>query len=210
MGVVLAGLPIMTSLFAVVIMKERNGIRFWLSSAVGAALLAIYFLNINQSSGWGLETLALLILVLAFAGLGYSAGARAAKDIGGWQTICWILVLYLPLSAIAFGYFAGDKIFVEQFNHGINSPNANEAFWLPLIGVLYLAVVSQWWGFRFWYQAMAEAGAGRISQIQLLQPFFTLLFAVLFLAEAFEFEQLLFALLIVLAVCSALRSKGKS
>ena len=76
-----------------------------------------------------------------------------------------------------------------------------------MAGLLYLAVISQWWGFRFWYQAMAEAGAGRISQIQLLQPFFTLLFAVIFLGESFDVEQGLFALLIVLAICSALRAK---
>jgi drug/metabolite transporter (DMT)-like permease len=207
MGVVLAGLPLMTSLFAALIMQERNGLRFWISSGFGAALLAVYFLNGSQSSGWDMQTLIILILILAFGGLGYSAGAKAAKSIGGWQTICWMLVLYLPLSAIAFGYHAGDEAFITQFSGAMNNPAEQNSFWISMAGLLYLAVISQWWGFRFWYQAMAEAGAGRISQIQLLQPFLTLLFAVIFLGESFAFEQGLFALLIVLAICSALRAK---
>ena len=210
MGVVLAGLPLMTSLFAVVIMGERNGLRFWISSGLGALLLLAYFLNGAASAGWGLQTLGILSLVLMFGGLGYSAGAKAAKSIGGWQTICWMLALYLPISSIAIGYYAGNEAFITSVTQAMNDPLQQHDLWVSIAGLLYLAVISQWWGFRFWYQAMAEAGAGRISQIQLLQPFFTLIFAVIFLAESFAFEQGLFALLIVLAICSALRSKRKS
>lgn len=216
MGVVLAGLPLMTSLFAVVIMQERNGLRFWISSGVGGLLLLAYFLHgtlfsdeAKIGAGWDMQTIGILILVLMFGGLGYSAGAKAAKSIGGWQTICWMLALYLPLSAISMGYFAGNEEFIDRFTLAMNDSVQQHELWVSIAGLLYLAVISQWWGFRFWYQAMAEAGAGRISQIQLLQPFFTLLFAVIFLAEAFAFEQGLFALLIVLAICSALRSKVK-
>lgn len=207
MGVVLAGLPLMTSLFAALIMHERHSRGFWISSAFGAGLLAAYFLNGAASSGWSIETLGILLLVLMFGGFGYSAGAKAAKDIGGWQTICWMLAMYLPISSISMGYFAGNEEFVLSVIHIIDTPELHHDFTVSIIAVLYLAILSQWWGFRYWYQAMAEAGAGRISQIQLLQPFFTLLFAVIFLAESFEIEQGLFALLIVLAICSALRSK---
>ncbi len=208
MGIVLAGLPIITSVCAALIMGERYTLRFWLSSGVGAGLLAVYFINGSQYSGWDLKTLGILIAVLAFGGLGYSAGAKAAKSIGGWQTICWILVLYLPFSAISFGYYAGDEIFIIEFTQAMNNPEAQYRFWLPILGLVYLAVISQWWGFRFWYQAMAEAGAGRISQIQLLQPFFTLFFAAVFLTEVLEIEHLIFAGLIALAVFTSLRAKS--
>ena len=114
MGIVLAGLPIITSVCAALIMGERYTLRFWLSSGVGAGLLAVYFINGSQYSGWDLKTLGILVAVLAFGGLGYSAGAKAAKSIGGWQTICWILVLYLPFSAISFGYYAGDEVFILE------------------------------------------------------------------------------------------------
>jgi drug/metabolite transporter (DMT)-like permease len=214
MGVVLAGLPLMTSVFAVVIMKERNGLRFWISSGMGALLLLAYFLNGATSAGWDAKTLGILFLVLMFGGLGYSAGAKAAKSIGGWQTICWMLALYLPLSSISMGYYAGNEDFINGFTQAINDSTQQNGLqqhdlWVSIAGLSYLAVISQWWGFRFWYQAMAEAGAGRISQIQLLQPFLTLIFAVIFLGESFAVEQGLFALLIVLAICSALRSKRR-
>jgi drug/metabolite transporter (DMT)-like permease len=220
MGVVLAGLPLMTSVFAVVIMKERNGLRFWISSGFGALLLMAYVLNSALSSDtstggadWDAKTLVILFLVLMFGGLGYSAGAKAAKNIGGWQTICWMLALYLPLSSISMGYCLGsyinDEASINAFTQAMNDPAQQHALWIAITGLSYLAVISQWWGFRFWYQAMAEVGAGRISQIQLLQPFFTLFLAVIFLAESFAVEQGLFALLIVLAICSALRSKRK-
>lgn len=80
-------------------------------------------------------------------------------------------------------------------------------FWLSILALVYLAVISQWGG-RFWYQAMTEAGVGRFSQIQLLQPFFTLFFAVVFLTEVLEIEHLIFAGLIALAVFTSLRAKS--
>lgn len=55
---------------------------------------------------------------------------------------------------------------------------------------------------------MTEAGVGRFSQIQLLQPFFTLFFAVVFLTEVLEIEHLIFAGLIALAVFTSLRAKS--
>ena len=207
MGVVLAGLPLMTSLFAVLVMGERHRRGFWLSSGIGATLLTVYFLNGATSEGWSLQTLGLLLLLLMFGGLGYSAGAKASKSLGGWQTICWMLVLYLPLSSISIGYYTGNEAFIASMNEAMANPAQQHGLWVSIASLSYLAVISQWWGFRFWYQAMAEAGAGRISQIQLLQPFFTLMFAVIFLGEMFAVEQGLFALLIVLAICSALRSK---
>ena len=209
MGVVLAGLPLMTSIFSVVIMKERNSLRFWISSGLGALILVMYFLKGATSAGWDSQTVGILFLVLMFGGLGYSAGAKAAKTIGGWQTICWMLALYLPFSAIAFGYYAGDEVFIGDLNKAWSDPTEQHTLWLSIAGLLYLAVISQWWGFRFWYQAMAEAGAGRISQIQLLQPFLTLLFAAVLLAEGLDVSQLAFAFLIALTIFSALRAKQK-
>jgi drug/metabolite transporter (DMT)-like permease len=209
MGVVLAGLPIMTSIFATILMKERYGLRFWLSSSIGAMLLAVYFISGSQSSGWNFQTASILIAVLALGGLGYSAGAKVAKTIGGWQTICWMLVLYLPFSSIAFGYYASNETLLSSLSHVSSGEINSYSLVVSIVSLIYLAVISQWWGFRFWYQAMAEAGAGRISQIQLLQPFFTLLFAGVILAEPVEASHFVFALLILLSIYTALRAKNK-
>jgi hypothetical protein len=34
---------------------------------------------------------------IAVGGLGYAEGGRLAKEMGGWQVICWALVLSTPL-----------------------------------------------------------------------------------------------------------------
>lgn len=78
------------------------------------------------------------------------------------------MILLCVLAFGGLGYSAGDEIFIINVTQAMNNPEAPYSFWLPILGLVYLAVISQWWGFRFWYQAMAEAGAGRISQIQLL------------------------------------------
>ncbi len=40
----------------------------------------------------------LLLAAVALGALGYAEGAALARDLGGWQTICWALVLSLPLT----------------------------------------------------------------------------------------------------------------
>lgn len=73
--------------------------------------------------------------------------------------------------------------------------------------LVYLTLISQWLGFRFWYRAMTIAGVGVISQFQLLQPFFTLIFSALILSEAIAVSTLLFALLILFFIAAAIRAK---
>jgi len=196
MGVVLAGLPLMTSLFASLIHGERHSWKFWSLSLLGCALLALYVMtNLGQLPQFHPEHIGLLVLTLILGGIGYSAGAKAAKMIGGWQTICWTLVLYLPLSALAWGYSWGLE--AEQLNQPLD--------WQPLLALLYLALFSQLWGFNFWYQALAQAGVGRISQLQLLQPFFTLAFISLMLQQSITWQQVLFSVLIVATVMASMR-----
>ena len=49
----------------------------------------------------GFELLAgdvLLVLAAISAGMGYTAGGQLSKTLGGWQAICWALLLALPLT----------------------------------------------------------------------------------------------------------------
>jgi len=202
MGIVLAGLPLVTTVLASLLFGERHAKGFWLSAMVGCALLLLFFSfgngNTESQQNWSFSTGLILIVQLLLGGLGYSCGAHVARSLGGWQTICWTLVLYLPISAIVFGYTAGieaKQIRTEDF------------YLLATTAILYLALFSQWLGFKYWYQALAESGTGRISQIQLLQPFITMFVAVLFLGEAFQWSYLIFAGLIAITVFVALRFK---
>ena len=194
MGVVLAGLPLTTALMGAWIQHERHGPGFWLAAISGGLLLASYvLLNTGGPAVFDSGHLGLLLATLLMGGIGYSAGAKAATLISGpaagWQTICWTLLLYLPVSAFWWGNSWADQA-------ASTGPIANTS----ILALLYLILISQLWGFKFWYQALAAHGVGRISQLQLLQPFFTLLFISLLLQQSIGWLQLLFCCLIVFCV----------
>ena len=60
-------------------------------------------------------------------------------------------------------------------------------------GFAYVSAVSMWLGFLAWYRALALGGTVRISQLQLLQPFLSMLAAAALLHEALDGTTLLFA-----------------
>ena len=183
-GVVLGILPLLTALVGAWIGHERPSVVFWLAALVGAVLVVWYALphgSLFLQSGD-----ALLLLAGLSAAVGYAYGGYLARDIAGWQVICWALVLALPLTLPA-----------SLWLLPVDWTDIEGKYWL---GLLYLALVSQLFGFFLWYRALAIGGITRISQLQLLQPFFTLLAASVWLGEAIEFETLGFATAVVVTV----------
>jgi drug/metabolite transporter (DMT)-like permease len=116
-----------------------------------------------------------------------------AKEMGGWQVICWALVLAAPVTALPAAFSAG--------RHGLAAPP--EA-WL---GFAYISLVSQLFGFFLWYQGMALAGVMRVSQMQLLQPFLALTASALLLGEHVTLEMAGFGAAAVAAVAAGQRFK---
>ncbi len=190
-GVVLAAIPLFTALIGSLMFKERHPLAFWLSLLLGTGLL----IDFTWKAGDGFH-LSVFIMLLA-AAIGYGAGGHVAKTLGGWRTICWMTVLYLPLTLIALGYYS------LEFTLPLNWTDSSAA----LLAMAYLALISQWLGFHFWYGAMAKAGIGRIGQVQLLQPFFTLLFSAPLLGLALQAQHFVYAGLISISVLAALRFK---
>ena len=45
------------------------------------------------------------------------------------------------------------------------------------LGFAYVSLFSMWIAFFAWYRALAQGDAVRVSQVQLLQPFFAMAFA---------------------------------
>lgn len=193
MGVLLAAIPLVTAVLAACIFKEKHPLLFWVSVFAGTAVL-LHF-TWQKSSG----SLHVSVFIMLFtAAIGYSAGGHVAKTLGGWQTICWMTALYLPISGIALVYFCTQGAFVLQVN------------WENIEGILaiaYLAFISQWLGFRFWYDAMTKVGIARAGQVQLLQPFFTLIFSVPLLGAHLEVNHFVYALIISVTVVFAVRYK---
>lgn len=183
-GVVLGVLPLATAVVGVLTGNERPSFSFWLVGVIGSCLVISYAL-IQGSGGIHIADIALLGAVLS-AAIGYAVGARLSKDIGGWQVICWALVLAFPFIIIPAISYAPESL--------SNIPAEGYA------SFLYLALISQLFAFFVWYKGLALGGIARVSQAQLLQPFITLFASVLFLGEIIDIETMVFVFLVVSSV----------
>ncbi len=111
------------------------------------------------------------LLAVGSAAVGYAEGAVLTKEIGGWQTISWALIVALPLTLPVAA--------VALALHGIDQPQFSN--WA---GLAYVSLFSMYLGFFAWYAGLNIGGVARVSQIQLLQPMLTLVWAALLLNEA--------------------------
>jgi drug/metabolite transporter (DMT)-like permease len=185
-GVVLAVLPLATAMAGAAMAGERPSLGFWLVGLAGSgAVLAFGVLEAGEMAdvGWGDL---LLIGSVICAAIGYAASGVLARDIGGWQVISWALVLSSPATVLTTWLLAGP----------INW-NAPAEAWLAY---LYLALMSQYFGFFFWNKGMAMAGVAKTGQLQLLQPFVTLAGSALLLGESVGWRHVIFALIVVALV----------
>ena len=68
------------------------------------------------------------------------------------------------------------------------------------LGFGYVALFSMWLGFFAWYRGLALGGTVRVSQVQLVQPFLALLFAVPVLGERLDAMTVAFSLAVIATV----------
>jgi drug/metabolite transporter (DMT)-like permease len=160
-------LPLATALFGVFRGGERPSPVFWLFSLAGSALVVGFALTQGVSASSRGDLLMLAAIVVC--GLGYAEGGRLSRRIGGWQVICWALVLSLPVMLVL--------AVVTRPAHWPDAPAA----W---VGLGYVSLFSMLIGFVFWYRGLARGGIAAVGQLQLLQPFLGLLLAALVLGEA--------------------------
>lgn len=163
-------LPLSTAGFAVLRGGERPRPAFWLCAVLGSSLVAGHALSRGPALQGPLLAEGLMVLAVLVCGLGYAEGARLARKLGGWQVICWALVLALPLSVL------GAWLLRPSSFAGIH-PSA----WL---GLGYVSLFSMVIGFVFWYRGLALGGIAAVGQLQLLQPLFGLVLAAGLLHEA--------------------------
>jgi drug/metabolite transporter (DMT)-like permease len=67
-------------------------------------------------------------------------------------------------------------------------------------GFAYVSLVSMWIGFFAWYRGLALGGTMRVSQVQVLQPFLSMLFAVPLLGERLDAMTVVFAAAVLAVV----------
>jgi len=135
----------------------------------------------------------LLFAAVVVSAVGYAFSGRLTSQMPGWEVISWVLVIALPVSIPA-----AALTMPADITHVALKP------WLAL---LYVALFSQWIGFFAWNAGMAIGGIARVSQVQLLQPFFTFALAALFAGETITWQILLFASAVVATVAISTRTR---
>ncbi|MDH5178584.1 MAG: DMT family transporter [Gammaproteobacteria bacterium] len=183
-GVILGILPLATAVAGVLRAGEHPSRLFWLTSALGSGTVMVFSL---LNGGGALQPGDLiLLLAIVIAALGYAEGARLVPDLGGWQVICWALVLALPVLLVPFLLVALPM-----------SYNAPGSAWF---GFLYLTLSSQLLSYFPWYRGLSLGGIARVSQLMLLMPFITILASQLMLDAEVSARTWLFAVLVVIIV----------
>src|SRR5476649_1628670 len=180
-------LPLATAVFGVLRGGERPHPVFWLFSILGSLLVMGYAVAQGLSAAPVGDVL-MLLAVLA-CGLGYAEGAKLSRTLGGWQVICWALLVSLPVMA------ALTWVRLPASFSTISGPA-----WLSLA---YVSLFSMLIGFVFWYRGLAQGGIAAVGQLQLLQPFFGLALAATLLHEQVSLGMLGVTVAVILCVAGA-------
>lgn len=192
-AVVIGLLPAATAVMAVIRGKERPARSFWVFAGLGA-IAAITFASLQNG---GLGDLhwsdPLLFGAVLAAAIGYAEGGLLARELGSWQTVSWTLILAAPLMIVLTGISV-----VQQ------PPAATPTEWLAFA---YLAAVSMFLGFFAWYRGLAIGPMAQVSQVQLVQPVMSILWAGLILHEQIGLATILGGIAVIACAGLAVRTR---
>jgi drug/metabolite transporter (DMT)-like permease len=189
-GAVLVGiLPLATAVFSALRGNEKPSAGFWVMALLGSAIVIGFAL---RQSGGSFHVADLLMFgAVVLGALGYAEGGRLSQTLGGQQVISWALVLSAPLLL--------PLVLWLSWPHLDAIANAGTRAWL---GFAYVSIFSMFIGFFFWYRGMARGGIARVGQVQLVQPFLTLVGAALLLGEPLELSNFVFAFAVIVVVAA--------
>lgn len=191
-AVVIGALPMATASISAWRTGQHHSRVFWAAATVGA-LTAISFTLLQNQGRPTLADLYLFGALLACAA-GYAEGGRLAAHMPGWRVISWGVVLAAPVNLAVAGWaLALEPVHLTS---------------TAILGLAYIACVSQFLGFVVWYRGMGLIGVARASQLQLAQPLLTLVWAVLFMGETFTVAVPLTAVIILACIVVTQRSRS--
>lgn len=168
-AVVVTVLPAVTAVFAVLRAGERPRPLFWAAALAGLSAVLTFLITTGAAGGALAPSDLFLLAAVVLCGLGYAEGGALARELGGARTICWALLLSLPVTAP-----------ITLLSAAAEPPRGPASAWSAFA---YLTVVSMFLGFFAWYAGLARGGIARVGQIQLAQPVLTLLWSALLLGE---------------------------
>ncbi len=183
-AVVSGTIPLATALVAAWSLRQRPSAGFWACALAGFSIVLAF--AAWQGGGRLVAADAWLLGAVLSTAFGYVAGARVSTEMPAAHVIGWILVCSLPFTVPA-------ALWLWPADAAPVRPSA----WL---GFAYVSVFSMWLGFFAWYRGLALGGVVRVSQVQLLQPFLALLFAVPVLGEPLDGLAVVCALAVIAIV----------
>lgn len=172
-ALILATLPVFTSLFGTIIERRRVS-RTWIVGCsialAGEAVLIISRVGDGASSS-SLIGDGIILISSAICAMGYVAGARLQqRGYASLPTTLWGVagsaILVLPL--LGWSLLRG------------GAPSAGAPAW---ISVVILALLTSVLGYVAWYWALGHGGISRIASVQFTQPLFGIALAAFVLNE---------------------------
>ncbi|WP_416400746.1 DMT family transporter [Alicycliphilus denitrificans] len=189
-AVIIGLLPLATAAVGALLHRQRPSAAFWACALLGSALVAAFAVLRSGRQGLALHPADLLLMAaVVCAAVGYAWGGRLAQHMRADAVICWALVLSLPVS-LPLAWASWPRAALPAAAWG---------------GFAYVAVFSMWLGFFAWYRGLALGGTVRVSQVQLAQPFMSMLFAVPLLDETLDAVSLAFGLAVLATVAAGRR-----
>jgi drug/metabolite transporter (DMT)-like permease len=166
-AVVIGALPMATATISALLTQRHPSKMFWAAAGTGAVVVIAFTLSQHH----GQPTVADLYLfgALLVCAAGYAQGGRLSAHMPGWRVIAWGIVLAAPVNlAVSAWALPHEPLHLTA---------------KAVVGMAYIAGISQFGGFVVWYKGMGLIGVARASQLQLAQPLLTLAWAVLLLGE---------------------------
>ena len=192
-GIVLGVLPLATAVVGALRFNERPSLAFWITAVMGS-LLVITYASLNGSGGLSSEDW-LLFVAIASASIGYSEGGKLSEEMSSVEVISWALVLTLPINIF---------LTYQYIDFEISTVSTS-----AIISFVYVGLISMYIAFFFWYRGIALGGVARVGQVQLLQPFLTLVGAYFLLDEQITAMNIGFALCVLAVVVLGKRTRAK-
>ena len=184
-SVIVGVLPLATAGVGAWLHRQRPSTGFWACALLGSALVVAFAVIRSGAAGLAIRPAdALLLAAMGCAAIGYGYGARLSHHMRAEHVICWALLLSTPFTLPA-AWISRPQSALE-----------GSAWW----AFGYVAVFSMWLGFFAWYRGLALGGTVRVSQVQLLQPFLGMLFAVPLLGERLDALTVGFAVAVIATV----------
>lgn len=172
-ALILATLPVFTSLFGTLIERRRVSKTWVVGCVVALAGEAVVIVWRTAASGGDASLAGDLVILVSSAvcALGYVAGARLTQRG------------YPSLPTTLWGVAGSSAALLPVLGWALVStgvPHAGATAWGS---VLVLAVLTSVLGYVAWYWALARGGISRIASIQFTQPLFGIALAALVLGE---------------------------